>query len=99
MLEITKDLFAGSHFSLYVSAGVLINLSVGIAYQRHYNGKGLVLSASIGPFFIYEGIIANTLIAYQWPLGRRGFLVTGTAIFVTEMESEPYPVLSYEYRF
>lgn len=101
VVEITKDVIVGSHFSLYVSAGVgLENLSVGIAYQRHYNGKGLVLSTSLGLFLDSEDGIANTLIAYQWPLGRQGFLVTGAALFyIIDYEAFPYPVLSYEYRF
>ncbi len=100
-LEITKDLFVGSHFSLFVSAGVVFeNMSGGIAYRRRYNEKGLVLSTSVGLSFMIEEFTANTLIAYQWPLGRRGFLVTGAGLlFIEGEEIWPYPVLSYEYRF
>ncbi len=103
LLEITKDLIVWRNLSLFISAGIgFENLAGGIAYQNHYNEKGLVLSASVGLFAIdAEDLIVNTLIAYQWPLGRRGFLVTGAAVAVITADPEfiPYPVLSYEFRF
>ena len=108
-LEITKDVIVGRNFSLFVSAGLGLHLlGGGIAYQRHYNEKGVVLSESIGwDFWDGDGVLillSNTLVAYQWPLGRRGFLVTGAGLVVDVSGYFadgvlPYPVLSYEFRF
>lgn len=101
LLEITKDVIVGRNLSLFVSAGLGLQFPAGgITYQRHYNEKGLVLSTSVGTLF-FEDVIANALIAYQWPLGQRGFLVTGAGliIFLDYGDAIPYPVLSYEFRF
>jgi len=102
-LEITKDFIVGRNLSFFVSAGLGLHLlGGGIAYQRHYNEKGLVLSVSFCAPIIYEDFFPYTLIAYQWPLGRRGLLVTGAGLaysFWLEEVSLPFPVLSYEYRF
>jgi len=101
-LEITKDVIVGPNLSLFVGAGIGVEmLAGGIAYRRNYDAKGLVISASVGYSFLWQDLVSNTLIAYQWPLGRRGFLVTGAA-FVVELGTQvffPYPVLSYEFRF
>ena len=103
-LEITKDVIVWRNLSLFVSAGIglRIYLGGGITYQSHYNEKGLVLSTSVGiPPFPEDYIVTNASIAYQWPLGRRGFLVTGAGliIFLDYGDAFPYPVLSYEFRF
>jgi len=100
LIGITKDVIVGRNFSLYITGGLGAEvLGGGIAYQRHYNEKGLMLSTSIGQMAHGE-LIANTVVAYQWPLGRRGFLVTGAAfIYSFDGAGIPYPVLSYEYRF
>ncbi len=96
---ITKDVIVGRNFSLYLTGGLGFEMfGIGIAYQQHYNEKGVVLSASIGTF--YDEPYANTLFAYQWAFGQGGFLVTGAAILGDSYGIEViYPVLSYEYRF
>jgi len=102
-LEITKDVIVGRNLSLFVSAGIGFEiLAGGITYQSHYNEKGLVLSTSLGWDFLEGGeLVLGTFIAYQWPLGRRGFLVTGAG-FIYSFHFEDalaFPVLSYEFRF
>ncbi len=97
VIGITKDVIVVRNLSLYVSAGLgLGGLSGGIAYQQHYNKKGLVLSASLG-ISTFDDIF-NTLIAYQWTMGQQGFLVTGLGNDYFGY-NVPYPILSYEYRF
>ncbi len=101
LIGITKDVIVGRNISLYITGGLGAEvLGGGIAYQRHYNEKGLVLSASFGLNILDEDFLANTLIAYQWQLGQRGFLVTGVAfVYSFNWAGNPYPVLSYEFRF
>ena len=99
LIGITKDVIVGRRFSFYVTGGLGAEIiGIGIAYQQHYNEKGLVLSSSLGLYVdeLGEEFIINTLFAYQWPINRRGFLVAGGALVFMEV---PYPVLSYEYRF
>lgn len=100
IIGVSKDIFAGRHFSFYITGGLgFETIGMGIAYQQRYNKKGVVLSTSLG-VILDEGPILTSSIAYQWPLGRRGFLVTGAAYVSDGYRLDlVYPVLSYEYRF
>ena len=102
---VTKDVFVGNNFSIYIIGGLGPEvLGGGIAYHRNYNEKGIVLSVSVGSGIQDFAVIGNTLMAYQWTMGQHGFLVTGAALAFDMFgyyggEVWPYPVLSYEYRF
>ena len=89
----------------YSGKGLLLSASVGFKYVRPSITE-LYYDPFTGSMDTRPGsnseVYWNTLTAYQWPIFRRGFIISGFA-FVVQIDgpdfSSPYPVLSYEYRF
>ncbi len=108
LIGISRDFLIGTKLSISLNAGLGVQIiGGGITFWRDYNAKGLLLSMSLGagvePSTGGETWTITGVVAYQWPLGRQGFVVmggaiTGTTLF-SPMRGGMYPVVSYDYRF
>lgn len=94
---ITKDfLKQNDHVSLFVTGGLATTVIGGGAayYVTSFHKSSVVFSSTVGV------VGAHADAAYQWKLGRRGFLTTGVSYGAYFMQYEGFlPVLSYELRF
>ena len=94
---VTKDFpKLKDHVSLFVTGGMTTTVVGGGAayYVTSFHKSSFVFSSTIGI------VGAHADAAYQWKIGRRGFLTTGVSYGAYFMQYEGVlPVLSYEIRF
>jgi hypothetical protein len=96
IVGVTKDFLINDHVSLFVTGGITSPFIGGGAayYVTSYHKRSFVFSSTIGAV----GAQANA--AYQWKVGKRGFVTTGVSYGLYALEYEGFvPLLSYEIRF
>jgi hypothetical protein len=96
LVGVTKDFLLNDHFSLFVTGGLTSPFIGGGAayYVTSYHKRSFVFSSAIGAV----GAQANA--AYQWKVGKRGFVTTGVSYGLYALEIDGFvPLISYEIRF